>query len=382
MSLDALSVKYRPKNLTDLIGQSVVVTSLTNGFKNKTLHHAYIMAGKFGCGKTSAARILAAMENCLEGPTLTPCGKCQNCQEIFAGKSLDVRELDAASNGSIERIREIAKDIRYSPVNCKVKYLIFDEAHRLTGAAAEASLKMIEEPPEGVRFILATTDPHLLKDTIHSRCITFKFHKVNWNEMYDNLKKVVSAEKIDIEENALKLAARTADGSVRNSLVNLQTLVNFAGNSKITLENAKLVLGAIDEKAFFTLVESALEVNTPKGMQTIEELFKDGCAAGEVMNGYLSHLRNLLLAKTCANDLSSLGFMEEDAARYKHQSKSCNTELILQMMNFLEDVSHGLEHNLDPQTLFEKHLIETIIWKKKYEAKLAQNKPKPVATEK
>lgn len=374
MSDNALSVKYRPRKLADVIGQSVVVTSITNAFKSGTLHHAYIFGGKFGCGKTSVARILAAMDNCSGGPSLEPCGKCQNCVDILTGKSLDVRELDAASNGNIERIREIAKDIRMAPTTCRVKYIILDEAHRLTGAAAEAALKMIEEPPPDVRFILATTNPHLLKDTIHSRCITFKFQKVSWGELTEHLKKVAAVEGLDCEENAIKLAARYSDGSVRNSLVNLQTLVNYAGGGKITFEDAKKVLGAIDDRLYFNFVDNVIKVNTPAGMQTIEELLKDGREAQEIVNGFHYHLRNLLICLTCGGDLSAMGFTEEDSKRYKHQADQVGLETVLQMMSLLVDFNRGLTLNLDPQILFEKYMIECIIWKKKAEIKAAAAK--------
>lgn len=377
MSMEVLSLKYRPRKMSEVIAQPVATTSIINAFKSKTLHNGYILAGKYGCGKTSIARIMAAMDNCSEGPTLEPCGKCQNCTEIFEGKSVDCKEVDAASAGTIENIRNIAKEIRYNPVNCRVKYLILDEAHRLTGAAAEAALKMIEEPPEGVRFILATTDPHLLKDTVHSRCITLKIHQVGWGELSQHLTNIAKLENIQSEENALRLAARTADGSVRNALVNLQTLINYCGGGLITYDAAKSALGAIDERMYFSLVEAISggadkKINPPKGMLAIQDLLRDGKSGKEVIDGLYYHLRCLLIVKTCGGDLTPFGFTEEDIKRYTNQASTIGVSTLLEMMRQLKEVSSGLRLNLDPQNLLETYMVECIIWNKTAEAKAAQ----------
>jgi DNA polymerase III subunit gamma/tau len=363
------SVKYRPKNFDDVIGQDVVVQVLANAFKNKSLHHAYVLGGKYGCGKTSCARILAAMENNDDGPTLNPNPESKNCKEIFAGTSIDVKEVDAASHRGIEDIRQISKDIRFSPTECRVKYVIIDEAHSLTGFAAEAALKMIEEPPPGVRFLLCTTDPHLLKDTIHSRCIQLKFHKVSWNLLSQHVEKIANLENIEYEPDALKIAARTADGSVRNVLQNLQTLVNYAGGKKITTEHAKEILGAVDDRLFFNLIESIIDIKTISGMQVIEGLLRDGRRAEEVINGLHQHLRNLLLTKTCSDNLSSFGFTDEDVKRYRFQAEKIKTEIVLEMMSALIETNRGLVFNLDPQILLEKFFIQMIIFKTRFDAK-------------
>lgn len=369
MSDAPYSIKYRPHKLDDVIGQDVVVQSLTNAFNNKTLHHAYIFAGKFGCGKTSVARILAAMINCEQGRTMEPCGKCKNCKEIFEGKSLDVKEMDAASQRKIEDIRSLSKEIRCSPVDCATKVVILDEAHSLTGAAAEAALKMIEEPPPHVIFILATTDPHLLKDTIHSRCISLKFQKVNWNVLTKHLEKVSKSEDIEIEANAIKIAAQTAGGSVRNSLQNLQTLVNFAGDDEITADVAKRVLGAIDDSLFFEFVNCIAKTDSIKGIQVIEQIVAAGRNAEDIIDAFHMHLRSLMLARTCGNSMSEFGFSEEDAKRFTHQGNTLGIEVVLEMMSQLVDLNRALTFNLDPQVLLERYLIEMMIFKRKFDAK-------------
>lgn len=372
MSDQPLSVKYRPRKLADVMGQDVAVQTLTNAFKSKTLHHAYIFAGKFGSGKTSCARILAAMENCSEGPTLEPCGSCDNCKAIFEGKSLDVKELDAASNRSINDIRALKNESRYNPVNCRVKYFIIDESHSLTPDAVEAMLKMIEEPPPHVRFVLCTTDPHLLKDTIHSRCIVIKFNRIGWTVLHEQVRKVAAAEGLTIDDEALKIAARASSGSARNALQNLQTLVNYAGDRPITLEDARKVLNGGDSSLYFHLIDAVTTVKTPKAMQVVNHLLRDGRQANEVVDGLFEHLRNLMVTQTCGDDLASFGFSEDEAKRLRYQSEQAKLGLILAMMKLVGDVSRGLSLNLDPQILLEKFVIESIIEKKKAERQVAQ----------
>jgi DNA polymerase-3 subunit gamma/tau len=377
MSTEVLALKYRPRNLEEVIGQPVATRMIRNGFKGDSLHNGYIIAGKFGCGKTTLGRIIMAMDNCSEGKKLEPCGKCQNCIDIFAGKHVDCKEIDAASAGSIENVRNLAKELRYSPVNCRVKYLLLDEAHRLSGAAGDAALKMIEEPPEGVRFILCTTDPHLLKDTVHSRCVTLRVHQVGWGELAQHITKIAQLEGIEIDENAIKIAARTADGSVRNALTNLQTLVNYCGGEPITSDEAKASLGVIDERMYFQLTDAICggnekKINPPQGMLAIQELLKDGKSGKEVVDGLFQHVRNLLVSKTCNSNSESLvafGFTEEDVKRYENQAKTVGVATLLQMTKLLKEVSAGLRLNLDGQNLLETYMLDCIIWNKTAEAK-------------
>lgn len=372
MSDSAYAIKYRPKKLGDVIGQKTTIQTIANSFKSKTLHHAYILAGNLGCGKTTIARIMAATENCRKGQE-DPCGECDNCKAIFSGKSLDIKELDAASNRGIDDIRDIRKEAQFSPVDCSMKYFIIDEAHRLTPAAAEAMLKIIEEPPDHVRFILCTTDPHLLVNTLHSRCIFLKFNKVNWSELFTHLLKIAKLEKLDFEEDALKIAAKSAKGSVRNALQNMQTIENYVGReNKLTYEESKEILGTPEERLFFALVDAISEIDVPKAMQTIADLVKDGKEAREILDGLELHLRNLLLILTCYKNLEPFGFMEDEVKRYKHQASNLlqskeKVQFVLELMKMLTDVGKGLMVNLDLQILLEKYVIECIIIKRKLE---------------
>jgi len=282
----------------------------------------------------------------------------QGCWQL---KSLDVKELDAASNRSIDDIRALKDDIRHNPIDCRMKYVIIDEAHSLTGQAAEAALKMIEEPPKHVRFILATTDPHKLKETIHSRCITFKFFSVPWSVLAKHLTTIADKEGLKYEPDALKLAARAASGSVRNALQNLQTLLNYVGEGEITVDAAKAMLGAVDEVLYFNFMKSIMETQATTGIQIVENLLKDGRNADDVVNGLYAHLRNLMVAKTCREQMSDFGFTEDEVKRFQHQANAMGLALILELMGMLADVSRGLIFNLDPQTLLDKYVIDAIV---------------------
>jgi DNA polymerase III subunit gamma/tau len=364
-----LSIKYRPKKLADVIGQPVIVQALTNAFKSNSLHHAYILEGKYGCGKTSVGRIIAAMENCDKGPTLEPCCKCDNCKEIFNGKSFDVREIDAASHRGVDDIRSIHKDIYTSPIQCRVKYVIIDEAHSLTGIAAEAALKMLEEPPEGVRFVLATTEAHRFKETILSRCIPWKFNKVSWSELHSHLKNIAGQEEIEYEEEALITIAKSSKGSVRNSLQNLQTVINYVGDNKITDIAAIESLGQVDQQLYFNLIDSIINAKPSQSYIIVNNIFKSGKEAGSIVNDIYSHLNGLLLAKTCGGSLSEFGFTEEEVKKYTYQAKNIQGDMVLKIVSLLKDVSLGLKFNLDPDFLFNTFFIECIISYKKMKNK-------------
>ncbi|NJL70097.1 MAG: hypothetical protein HC888_00180 [Candidatus Competibacteraceae bacterium] len=249
--------------------------------------------------------------------------------------------------------------------NYFVSGTLVHNCHRLSGAAAEASLKMIEEPPPNVRFILATTDPQLLKNTIHSRCIKYVFNKVHWSVMLENLKKIAFAENILFDDDALKIAATTADGSVRNSLQNLQTLISFVGEGNtLTAEAASQALGAIGDKHFFMLMQAISNCEAPKALQIIDQMFQDGRQAGELSDGLYRHLRNLMLAVVAKNDLQSFGFTTEDTKRYQYQADQLSLRVILDLMELVKEINRGLSYNMDPQQKFEEFIVRSIIVKK------------------
>jgi len=357
-----LSLKYRPKKLSQVIGQPVVIKAFTNAFKMNNLHHAYILAGQFGCGKTTVARIVAATENCTANGK-DPCGKCDNCKEIFAGKSYEVLEIDAGSEGKVDNIRALHKSLHQCPVECKTKYVIIDEAHSLTGSAAEASLKMIEEPPPMVRFILCTTEPQAFKETIHSRCILWGFNKVSRADLFKHIQNISEKEKLGCDDKTLQIIARYSKGSVRNSLQHLQKIMNYVGDEPITYESAIEAIGVIDSVLYFDLFDGIIAKDTIKCFTTINEMFKDGKEAKIVLGGVYEHLNNLLVTRTCRKDLSNFDFTQEEAKRYLHQNSTIaknGGDDILRMMNLLSNVSFGVAYSLNPVQLLNKFTVESI----------------------
>lgn len=361
---DSLAVKYRPKKLDDVIGQPVVVKAFKNAFKSKTLHHAYILAGKYGCGKTTVARIIAAMENCEKGGK-DPCGECDNCRAILSGKSIEVIELDAASHGGVDDIRAIHKELYQMPIYCKTKYVIIDEAHSLTKQSAEASLKMIEEPPEFVRFILCTTEPQSFKPTIHSRCITWKFNSVSWLEMIPLLEKICGEEKIVFDRESLTIIAKASKGSVRNSLQNLQTVMNYTGERELTEKDCREALGVIDSKLYSDLIDGIIEVKIMNCYKVIENMLKDGKDIGLIVDGIYEYLNNILMVRACKKDLTHFHFNDSEIKKYSSQAEKMKGDMVLRTMNLMNNLAFGVEYSLNPQVLLNKFATEAMLSNKR-----------------
>ena len=358
---EPLALKYRPKKLSEVIGQPVVVKAFTNAFKNDTLHHAYILAGNFGCGKTTVARIIAAMENCKKGGA-DPCGECSNCKDIFAGKSMEVIEMDAGSGGKVDDIRELHKTLYNSPINVNTRYVIIDEAHSLTGAAAEASLKMIEEPPSNVRFILCTTEPQAFKPTIHSRCIMWTFHKVSRTEILSHLKNIADQEGIEYDDKALHIIARSAKGSVRNCLQHLQTVINYVGDDYMSVESAIEALGVIDDTLYYDLIDAIINKDFVKSFGIVNRLFLDGKEAKTIIDGLYEHMNNLLIARTCdQNDLHKFGFSQEESKKLVAQTWTIQSGTILmRMLSHMSHVAFDIEYSLNPAHTLNKFVVESV----------------------
>ncbi len=357
-----LALKYRPKKLSQVIGQPIVVKAFKNAFKMNNLHHAYILAGKYGTGKTTTGRIIAAMENCLNGGK-DPCGECSNCVEIFAGKSYEVIEQDCGSKGNVDDIRALHKSLFQAPVEVKVKYVILDEAHDISGKAAEAALKMIEEPPPMVRFILCTTNPQALTETIQSRCIMWNFNKVSRNDIFQHLQNISNLEELGCDDKTLQIITRYSKGSVRNSLQNLQKIMNYVGDEKLTYESAVEALGVIDDRLYFDLFDAIIAKDTIKCFTTINSIFADGKEAKIVLDGIFEHLNNLLVTRTCKKDLSSFDFTQGEIKRYLHQNGTIaknGGDDILRMMNLLGTVSFGVEYSLNPSHLLNQFAVQSI----------------------
>ncbi len=296
MSYQVFARKYRPQTFEDLVGQDHVTRTLQNAVEQNRLAHAYLFVGPRGIGKTSTARILAKALNCINGPTTTPCGVCDNCKEIAAGNSLDVLEIDGASNNGVEQVRELRDNVRYAPAKAKYKIYIIDEVHMLTSQAFNALLKTLEEPPEHVKFIFATTEPQKVLPTILSRCQRFDLHRIPANLIAQHLQFIAGKEKITLEPAAAHAIARGADGGLRDAESMLDQLVAFCGE-KIAEADVLNVFGFTSEQTVAGFTEKILRGQTSEALALLDEQAAAGKEMMKLMGDLIAHLRDLLVFK-------------------------------------------------------------------------------------
>ncbi len=296
MSYEVFARKYRPQTFDDLVGQAHVSRTLKNAVAQNRLAHAYLFVGPRGIGKTSTARILAKSLNCIKGPTVTPCGECDNCREIAAGNSLDVIEIDGASNNSVEDVRQLRENVRYVPAKGRYKIYLIDEVHMLSPAAFNALLKTLEEPPEHVKFIFATTEPQKVLPTILSRCQRFDLHRIPANLIAQHLQFIAGKEKITLEPAAAHAIARGAEGGLRDAESMLDQLVAFCGN-KISESDVLNVFGFTSEQTVIDLTGRILRADTPGAIDLLHQQSESGKDMMRLMSDLISYLRDLLVFK-------------------------------------------------------------------------------------
>jgi len=296
VSYEVFARKYRPQTFDDLVGQAHVSRTLKNAVAQNRLAHAYLFVGPRGIGKTSTARILAKSLNCIKGPTVTPCGKCDNCREIAAGNSLDVIEIDGASNRGIDDVRELRDNVRYAPAKSRFKIYIIDEVHMLTKEAFNALLKTLEEPPSHVKFIFATTEPDKVLPTILSRCQRFDLHRIPANLIAEHLQFIAGKEKITLEPAAAHAVARGAEGGLRDAESMLDQLVAFCG-SKISESDVLNVFGFTSEQTVVDLTGRILRGETPEAIDLLHQQSESGKDMMRLMSDLIAYLRDLLVFK-------------------------------------------------------------------------------------
>ena len=296
MSYQVFARKYRPQTFDDLVGQEHVTRTLRNAVEQNRLAHAYLFVGPRGIGKTSTARILAKALNCIHGPTTKPCGECDSCKEITAGNSLDVLEIDGASNNGVEQVRELRDNVRYAPAKGRFKIYIIDEVHMLTSQAFNALLKTLEEPPEHVKFIFATTEPQKVLPTILSRCQRFDLHRIPANLIAQHLQLIATKEKVELEPAAAHAIARGADGGLRDAESMLDQLVAFCGDA-IAEHDVLNVFGFTSEQTVARFCENILRGDTPAALGLLNEQAAAGKEMMKLMSDLIAHLRDLLVFK-------------------------------------------------------------------------------------
>lgn len=358
----ALYRSERPERFEEIIGQKHIVKILRNQIKKGTVSQSYLFAGTRGTGKTTTARILAKAVNCTcsEPGVDLPCGECANCRAITEGRFLDVVELDAASNNGVESLRQITESVQYPPTVGKYKVYIIDEAHMLTDSAENAFLKTLEEPPAHVIFILATTNPEKIKATIKSRCLMLNFRHVSENDLLEGMKRICQKKDISIEEDALAVIARKADGSVRDALSLLEQCIN-AGDELITRELVLEYTGGAGDDFYIELTDAIRTGEAGTALADIDSMVRIGKDAKQLLSDWLMHYRNLMICKYVQDPSELVNASSENTARIVTQAKSLSDEAINYGIRLLSDTVNKAKFSTMPRILLETCVIKLIV---------------------
>ncbi|HUI25685.1 MAG TPA: DNA polymerase III subunit gamma/tau, partial [Candidatus Kryptonia bacterium] len=358
MSYLVLARKYRPQNFDDVVGQEHVSQTLTNAIRSNRVAHAFLFTGVRGVGKTTAARILAKALNCERGPTPEPCNQCSNCLEITAGNAVDVLEIDGASNTGVDDVREIIDNVRYRAAKSRFKIYIIDEVHMLSNSAFNALLKTLEEPPEHVKFIFATTDPHKLPATVHSRCQRYDFKRVPLRLVVEQLKKIAVAEGVKISEPALYLIAREGEGSVRDAESLLDQVIAFNAE---TLSDDEVVaaLGIADRRLLLAVGDAIVRREPVPALERVAEIHRFGYDLRRFARDLLEHLRNLAIVKVLPNASDLLADLpDEERAEVTRQAAAINPDDLDRAFRIMLAADEEIAHSPYPKIVLEMALIK------------------------
>jgi DNA polymerase-3 subunit gamma/tau len=356
MAYEVLARKWRPQVFKDVIGQGHITQTLVNAIRADRLAHAYLFSGARGVGKTSVARILAKAINCTEGEPGIPCNRCHSCLEITSGSSVDVQEIDGASNRGIDEIRELRQNIKYMPSSSRFRVYIIDEVHMLTLPAFNALLKTLEEPPSHVKFIFATTEPHRVPVTILSRCQKFDFKRIPLALIVEHLEKITSEESVEISKSGLALIAREAEGSMRDAESLLDQVVSFAG-AKVEDNHITDILGIIDRALIFETSSAVLQGSAIECFEIVDKIYNYGYDIREFYRSLMDQFRDLLVS-LMAPDRTLLDMVDTDRAALKQQAEMGGEEKLYQCLSFLISREESLRLTSHPKLVLETILVK------------------------
>ncbi len=358
MAYTALYRKFRPDNFADVKGQEHIVTTLKNQLTSDRVGHAYLFCGTRGTGKTSVAKILARAVNCQHPVEGSPCNQCETCREILSGVSMNVIEIDAASNNGVDNIREIRDEVAYRPTKGRYKVYIIDEVHMLSAGAFNALLKTLEEPPSYVIFILATTEAHKIPVTILSRCQRYDFRRISIDVIAGRLSQLLEAEGEEAEEKALRYIAKAADGSMRDALSLLDRCIAFYMGQKLTYDKVMDVLGAVDVDIFSDLLRKVINADVTGSINALEEMIRQGKEMGQFVNDFIWYMRNLLLVMTSPPKEEIIDVSSHTLALLEEESKMVSPEILMRYIRIFSELSNRIRYESQKRVLVEIALIK------------------------
>lgn len=357
MSYVALYREWRPRTFAEIVGQEHISRTLQNAIKNDRIAHAYLFCGPRGTGKTTSAKVFAKALNCLNPVDTEPCNECENCIRVNEGTSMDVMEIDAASNRGIDEIRDLREKVKFAPTEGKYRVYIIDEVHMLTTEAFNALLKTLEEPPGHVIFILATTEPHKIPVTVLSRCQRFDFRSIGIQDIVGRLSKVVAELGIETDEEALNLIARAAEGGMRDALSLLDQSISF-GNDKVTLDNVNMVLGTVDSEFMYKITECFINYDVQNGLELVDQLVKQGKDVRQFARDVTYFLRNLLLASVCDTPDGIIQGSQEQLATLASLAAKIEKSRIISLIELFNSTEKEARLTSQPRLVLEIAVIK------------------------
>ena len=358
MAYTALYRKWRPARFEDVRGQEHIVRTLKNQIISDRVGHAYLFCGTRGTGKTTIAKIMARAVNCEHPVDGSPCNECAVCKSILEGRSVNVAEIDAASNNGVDNIREIRDQVQYSPTEGKYRVYIIDEVHMLSAGAFNALLKTLEEPPAYVIFILATTEANRIPITVLSRCQRYDFRRIGNDVIADQISHLLDAEKVEADEDAVRYVAKAADGSMRDALSLLEQCISFYYGQRLTYEKVLDVLGAVDTQVFSRLLRLIIECNVPGCVQLMDEISAQGRDLSQFVTDFIWYLRNLMLVQTADQSAQALEMTAENYEALREESKLVALPVLMRNIRICSELSNQLKFAVSKRVLIEMAIIK------------------------